>query len=95
MPTHDCFGSDDGYGVKDSRAATIEPDEQRAVDPAQIRSKWRVPLQNVKLMPQDQDFGFQPLLRLEAVAQHAEKQEADCNHSAIMFRFVAVGESNG
>ena len=85
VPTHDCFGSDDGYGVKDSRAATIEPDEQRAVDPAQIRSKWRVPLQDVKLMPQDQDFGFQPLLRLEAVAQHAEKQEADYNHSAIMF----------
>ena len=54
-----------------------------------------MPLQDVKLMPQDQDFGFQPLLRLEAVAQHAEKQEADCNHSAIMFRFVAVGESNG
>ena len=46
-------------------------------------------------MAQDQDFGFQPLLRLEAVAQHAEKQEADCNHSAIMFRFVAVRESNG
>jgi hypothetical protein len=36
-------------------------------------------------MPQDQDFGFQPLLRLEAVAQHAQKQEADCNHLAIMF----------
>jgi hypothetical protein len=29
----------------------------------------------------DQDFCFQPLLRLEAVAQHAEKQEADCDHS--------------
>ena len=45
----------------------------------------RVPMQDVELMPQDQDFGLQPLLRLEAVAQHAEKQEADCNHSAIMF----------
>jgi hypothetical protein len=28
------------------------------------------------------DFGFQPLPWLEAVAQHAEKQEADCDHSA-------------
>ena len=32
-------------------------------------------------MAQDQDFCFQPLLRLEAVAQHAEKQEADCDPS--------------
>jgi len=36
-------------------------------------------------MPQDQDFGFQPLWRLETVAQHLEKQEADCDHSAILF----------
>jgi hypothetical protein len=44
-----------------------------------------VPLQDVELMPQDQDFGLQPMLWHEAVAQHAEKQEVDCNHSAIMF----------
>jgi hypothetical protein len=37
------------------------------------------------LMPQYQDFGFQPQSRLEEVAQHAGKQEADRNHSAIMF----------
>jgi hypothetical protein len=36
-------------------------------------------------MAQDQDFGFQPPLRLEPVAKHAEEQEADCDHSAIMF----------
>jgi hypothetical protein len=42
-------------------------------------------LQNVELMPQDQDFGFQSRSRLEAVAQHTDHQEADCNHSATMF----------
>jgi hypothetical protein len=42
-------------------------------------------LQDVELMPQYQDFGFQPQSRLEEVAQHAGKQETDRNHSAIMF----------
>ena len=96
MPAHHRLGPDDGYGIKDARVASIEPDEQCTVGPTQLQpTTRRVPLQDVKLMPQDQDFGLQPLLRLEAVAQHAEKQEADCNHSAIMFRFVAAGESNG
>ena len=40
---------------------------------------------NVELMPQYQDFGLQPPSRLEAVAQHADEQEADCNHAPIMF----------
>ena len=48
-------------------------------------STWCALLQNIELMPQYQYFGFQPLSRLEAVAQHADEQEADCNHSAIMF----------
>jgi len=42
-------------------------------------------LQDIELMPQNQDFGFQPPSRLEAVAQHADKKEADCKHAAIMF----------
>jgi hypothetical protein len=36
-------------------------------------------------MPQNQDFGFQPPSRLEAVAQYADEKKTDCNHSAIMF----------
>jgi hypothetical protein len=31
-------------------------------------------------MPQYQDFGFQPPSRLEAVAQHADEEEANCDH---------------
>jgi hypothetical protein len=42
-------------------------------------------LQDVQLMAQDEKFGFQPLWRLETIPQHAEIQEADCNHSAMMF----------
>jgi hypothetical protein len=28
MPTHNSLGPDDGYGVKNARTATIEPNEQ-------------------------------------------------------------------
>jgi hypothetical protein len=36
-------------------------------------------------MPQNQDFGFELASGLEAVAQHANEKEANCNHAAIMF----------
>jgi hypothetical protein len=85
MPTHDSLGPDDGNGVKNARTATIEPNEQSTVGPMQMQSTWRPLLQNIELMPQYQDFGFQPPSRLEAVAQHADEKEGNCNHSAIMF----------
>ena len=85
MPTQDSLGPDDGYGAKDARAATIEPNEYRTIGPTQTRSTWRAPPKNVELMLQHQDLGFQLLSRPEAVAQHADEQEADCDHTAIMF----------
>ena len=86
MPTHNSLGPDDSYGIKNARTATVEPDEQGAVDATQMQSTARrALLQDIELMPQHQDFGLQPLSRLEAVAQQADEQEADCNHSAIMF----------
>ena len=30
-------------------------------------------------MPQDQDFSFEPLARLEAVAQHADGKKGNCS----------------
>jgi len=71
--------------VKDARATTIEPNEQSTIGPTQMRSAWRSLLQDIELMPQYHALGFQLLSRLEAVAQHADEQEADCNHAAIMF----------
>jgi hypothetical protein len=50
-----------------------------------MQSAWRTLLEDIELMPQDQDFGFQPPSRLEAVAQHTDEQEAHCDHAAIMF----------
>src|SRR5712691_10291476 len=44
MPTQDRVGPENGYGVKDARVATIQPDEQSAIDPTQMRPAWRSPL---------------------------------------------------
>jgi len=36
-------------------------------------------------MPQKQVFGFELASRLEAVAQHTNEKEANCNHATTMF----------
>ena len=77
-------GSDDGYGVKNAREAAIEPNEQGTVGPTQTQSAWGALLQDIELMPQSQDFGFQPLPRFEAVAQEADDKADNCNHTTIM-----------
>jgi hypothetical protein len=76
--------ADDVYGVKNARTATIEANEQGAVDPTQMQSAWCALLQDIELMPQYQDFSLQPPARLEAVAQHADEKEGNCNHATIM-----------
>jgi hypothetical protein len=77
--------SDDGYGVKNARKATIEPHEQSSIGLAQIQSTGRALPQEVELMPQCQDFSFKPPSRFEAVAQSADEKEGNCDHPAIMF----------
>ena len=62
----------------------IEPNKQGAVGPTKMQSAWRALLQDIELMPQYQDFGFQPPPRLEAVAQDADEQEGNCNPAMIM-----------
>ncbi|MGH8598870.1 MAG: hypothetical protein ACREXT_19660 [Gammaproteobacteria bacterium] len=84
MPTHNSLGPDDGYGVKNARTAAIEPNEQGTAGPTQMQSARCALLQDIELMPHYQDFGFQPPLRLEAVAQHADEKESNCNHATIM-----------
>jgi hypothetical protein len=84
MPAQDGLRPDDGYSVKDARTATIEPDEQSAIDPPQMRSTSRA-VQNIELMPQRQNLGVQLPSRLEAVAQQADEQGPQRNHCAMMF----------
>jgi hypothetical protein len=58
----------------------IEPNEQGTAGAVQMHPAWRALLQNIELMPQDQDFSFEPLARLEAVAQHADEKKGNCHH---------------
>ena len=80
VPTHNSFGPDDGYGIKNARKATIEPNEQGAVGPAQIQSTWCALSKHVQLMTQNQKFSVKPPSRLEAIAHHADEKEGDCDH---------------
>jgi hypothetical protein len=73
MPAYDGLGPDDGYGVKDARAATVEPNEQGTIGPTQMRSARRSLLQDIELMSQYEDLGCQLLSRHEAVAQHTDE----------------------
>jgi hypothetical protein len=68
-----------GLGDRDAEFEQFAMDlEQDAVDPTQMQSTARrALLQDVELMPQYQDSGFQPRSRLEEVAQHTDQQEAD------------------
>jgi hypothetical protein len=80
VPTHNGFGPDDGYDINDARKATIEPNEQGAVSPAQFQSTWCALSKHVQLMTQNQKFSVKPPSRLEAIAHHADEEEGDCNH---------------
>jgi hypothetical protein len=62
----------------------LETGNPLAVGPTQMQSAWCALLQDIELMPQYPDFGFQPPPRLEAVAQHADEKEGNCNHAMIM-----------
>jgi hypothetical protein len=82
VPTHNRLGPDEGYGIKDARKATIEPNEQGAVGPAQIQSTWCALSKHVQLMTQNQNFSLKPPSRLEAITQPADEKEGDCHHQS-------------
>jgi hypothetical protein len=48
--------------------------------PLPLSVSWRALLQDIELMPQHQDFSFEPPLRLEADAHHADGKNGNCDH---------------
>jgi hypothetical protein len=61
-----------------------------------MQSAWCALLQDIELMPQYQDFGFQPPLRLAAVAQHTDEKEGNCNHATIMlYSLLTASQGDG
>jgi hypothetical protein len=53
-----------------------------------MQSAWRTLVEDIELMPKDQDFGFQPPLRLKAVAQHTDEEEGNAivNRNHVLIR---------
>ncbi len=60
------------------------PDAKLATIVAGQRPPDLTRVQDIELMQQYQDFGFQPPPRLEAVAQRADEKEGNCNNATIM-----------
>ena len=83
MPAHDSLRSDNGYGVKNARTVTIQPDEEGTAGPMQMHPAWRALLQDIELMAKDQDFSFKLPAGLEAVAQRGRRERVPdvWNHS--------------
>ena len=55
---------------------------------ARMRARRHLRVRILSAQPtynENQDFGFELVSRLEAVAQHANEKEANRNHAAIMF----------
>jgi len=85
MPAHDGLGSDNGYGVENTRTATIEPNEQRPAGQVQMHPAWRALLQNIELMPEDQDISFEPLGDLKQCPACRRKERQLPSSTGIMF----------
>jgi hypothetical protein len=64
----------------DARKTAIKPNKQNPIGPTQMQSTWRAPSKHVQLMKQNQNFGLKPRSRFEAVAQHADEKEGNCDH---------------
>jgi uncharacterized membrane protein YeaQ/YmgE (transglycosylase-associated protein family) len=62
-----------------------------------VHSARRTLLEDIELMPQDQDFGFQPPSRLKAVAQHTDEEEDNYDHQpqSCSDSVVAVTPADG
>ncbi len=55
---------------------------------ARMRARRHLRVRILSAQPtynENQDFSFELVSRLEAVAQHANEKEANRNHAAIMF----------
>src|SRR5258708_25718212 len=59
-----------------------------------MQTTWRALLQDIELMPQNQDFGCQPPWRLEAVAQQTDGDHVLIRRSPRV-KWIEVSEATG
>src|SRR5664280_588421 len=74
VPANDRFRPDNGNRAKDGGEPVIKPNKQKTIGTVEVRTFWCLPAKHIDLLPEDQDFCFQPCSRLEERSQHAENQ---------------------
>src|ERR1019366_4315989 len=74
MPANDGFRPDNRNRAKDGREPAIEPNKQKTIGIVEVRPFRHPSSEHTDLLPQDQDFCFQPCSRLEERSQDAENQ---------------------
>jgi hypothetical protein len=69
-------------GVQQRRKQAIEPDEDQSVGDRESRLRREALTQHSQLMPQQDDLGFQPRLRLKWRDQYVKEQFQEIDHHA-------------
>jgi hypothetical protein len=90
MPSNNGFRLDNRDGVHDRRKQAIEPDKDQSVGDRQFRVRGNAPAQHVQLMPQQDNLGFQPCLRLERRDHNVEKQTQERDHRGSAYLISPV-----
>src|SRR5712664_4792479 len=80
MPSNDGLRVDNRDSVQHRRKQAIEPDKEQSVRHRQLRLRGYALTQHVQLMPQHDDLGFQPRLRLERRDRDVKKQAQERDH---------------
>src|SRR5829696_2336033 len=95
MPPDDRLRVDKGYGVQHRWEQPIEPDEEQSVGYRQLRLRRNAPTQHVQLMPQHDDLGFQPCLRLERRDHDVEDQAQERDHCGSDYLIASLRPVDG
>src|SRR5882672_12420944 len=80
VPPNDRLWLDNGYGSQHRRKQAIQPHEEQSVGHRELRLWDQPSTQDVHLMPQQDDLGFQPRSRLERRDQDVEEQAQERDH---------------
>jgi len=70
-----------GVSLRTRNYRAERPDPRNLVQVARLVLKLGNAVKHLQLMPQHENLGFQPPPGLEAIAQDADGQESNCNHS--------------
>src|SRR5450759_4337537 len=88
VPANDRLRPDYRNRAKDGGEPVIKPNEQKTIGIFEVRSFRCSPAQHIDLLPQDQDFCFQPCPRLAERSQYAENQLEQILHQVANLRHL-------